>query len=193
MLAVEGLGKRYDAIWVVRRLEFELKQGDALVVLGPNGAGKSTLLRMIAGLVAPTEGEIRRPAGDPRRAIGMASLEHSLYPHLTVREHLEFSAKVRGCDPDLPILATAFGLSDRLDQPARELSTGVRSRVRLAIAVQARPKVLLLDEPGASLDDAGRDAVEAACRDQRERGVLLLATNDATERRLGNLELELAV
>jgi ABC-type multidrug transport system ATPase subunit len=67
----------------------------------------------------------------------------------------------------------------------------MRSRVRLAMAIQANPKVLILDEPGAALDEDGQALVESICRKQLERGVLIVATNDAQERRLTNLELKL--
>lgn len=192
MLSVDALAKRFAERWVFRGIGFELNQGDGLVVLGRNGAGKSTLLKILGGLATPSEGRISFPEGDRRQTIGLAALDMSAYAHLTVAEHLEFTAIMRGCPPNTGSLLERFGLQDRKDQPAHELSTGMRSRLKLAIAVQAEPLVLLLDEPGAAMDSAGKEIVEQLCAEQRKRGVLVVATNDPGERRLGNLELELA-
>jgi heme exporter protein A len=192
VLAAENLGKRFGSREVFRGITFKLSAGDGLVVRGPNGSGKSTLLRIVAGLLSPSEGSVHLPPGDLRTRLGLSSVELATYPHLTVREHLELAGELRGCESRAEDLTGFMGLSDCLGQLASELSTGLRNRLKLALAVQARPAVLLLDEPGASLDEEGRRLVEHICADQRSRGVLIVATNDPAERRLGNLELELA-
>src|SRR4051812_2389442 len=92
VLAVSGLGKRYGDRWLFRNLTFNLKQGDALVVLGRNGAGKSTLLRAIAGLLVPSEGSVTADVPDTRTGVALSALEMSLYPALTLREHLRLAA-----------------------------------------------------------------------------------------------------
>ena len=191
MLAVEGLGKRFGLTWVFRGLTFELGQGDALIVLGRNGVGKSTLLKAVAGLVTPTEGTVKLPDGEFRRVLGLSGLEQSLYPFLTVREHLALGGDLRCCEPRTDELMETIDLAYAADVFAAKLSTGMKARLKLGLAIQARPKLLLLDEPAAGMDDAGRELVSKICREQRERGALVLATNDAEERRLGNLELEL--
>lgn len=190
MLKVEALGKRYGSRWLFRNLEFELSAGDALVVLGHNGSGKSTLLRVIADLVRPTEGTVQVPEGDQRMSIGLSTLELSLYAQMSAVEHLEFAGKMRGCDPRSAELLERVGLDP--DVLAGQMSTGMKARLRMALAVQHQPKVLLLDEPGAGLDAAGRELAETICREQRARGVLVVATNDPLERRFGTHELELA-
>lgn len=160
-----------------------------LVVRGRNGAGKSTLLRTLAGLIRPTEGTVRLPEGDPRVQLGYGALEQALYGPLTVREHLEFFARLRSCPARTDELLEQIGLGYAADFPARSLSTGMKARLKLAIAIQARPEVLLLDEPGAGLDAAGRELVETIL--DGHRGPLVLATNDEAERRFATHELEL--
>jgi len=191
VLSVEALGKRFGSRWVFRGIEFDLGKGDALIICGRNGSGKSTLLKILSGLAAPSEGTIKLPEGDRRTTIGLAALDMSAYAHLTVAEHLNFTATMRGCAPALEPLLERLGLADRRNQLAFELSTGMRSRLKLALAIQAEPDLLLLDEPGAAMDAAGRAIVEEVCAEQRRRGVLVVATNDPSERKLGNLELEL--
>jgi ABC-type multidrug transport system ATPase subunit len=163
-----------------------------LIVMGRNGVGKSTLLKIVAGLIPPTEGKVVLPEGDFRREVGFCGLDQSVYPHLTVREHLKLAGELRGCDDRADELLELVELAYAHDSFAGKMSTGMRARLKLAMAVQARPKLLMLDEPGAGLDEAGQSIVERICVEQRERGVLVIATNDVEERRLGNLELELS-
>lgn len=192
VLSVDGLGKRFGMRWVFRGITFQLSAGDALIILGRNGSGKSTLLKLLSGLTSPSEGKIKLPEGVRRTAIGLSALDMSAYAHLTVAEHLKFAATMRGCEPRIEQLLQKLGLTERRDQLAFELSTGMRSRLKLALAIQAEPALLLLDEPGAAMDAAGKAVVEEICMEQRKRGMLIVATNDPTERSLGSLELELA-
>lgn len=192
MLEVERLGKRYGSRWVFRGLAFRLERGDRLVVVGRNGAGKSTLLKVLAGLLPPSEGSVILPEGDARQTIALSALDQALYPQLTFAEHLQLAADLRGCEARTDELIDMVDLRAARNLPASQLSTGMRARVRMALAIQARPAVLLLDEPGASLDEAGRALVDLIAQAQAEHGCLIVATNEPQERRLATLELELA-
>ncbi len=191
VLEVNGLGKRFDDRWIFRGLSFSLSVGDKLVVRGRNGAGKSTLLKVLAHLLMPSEGSLEGPPGDPRLNLSLSALDQALYPHLTVREHLILASDLRGCPARTEELLVRIGLVEAGDRFAALLSTGMRSRLRLALAIQPEPALLLLDEPGASLDEDGRTLVASICDEQGQRGCLILATNDPEERRLANLELNL--
>jgi len=186
VLRVHDLGQRFGDRWLFRGVEFELLAGQALIVLGSNGSGKSTLLRTIASLVPPTEGSIEIDG-----VLGMSTLELALYPQLTAEEHLEFTSDARGCEPRIAELLNQVGLEAAAKVPAGRYSTGMKARLRMAMAIQHRPQVLLLDEPGAGLDEKGRVLTESICAAQRSAGVLVLATNDPSERRFGTHELEL--
>lgn len=165
--------------------------GQSLVVLGPNGSGKSTLLRTLSGLLPPTEGSVSL-CGDPRTALGVSSIEMALYPQLTIAEHLEFVAHLRNCEPRTEELISRIGLEAARDLAISKLSTGMKARVKLAISIQANPQVLILDEPGAALDEKGRALVTSIAEEQVRRGALIIATNDPTERSLATHELVLA-
>lgn len=191
-MRAEGLGKRYARRWLFRDLSFEVERGQRLAILGHNGSGKSTLLRLLAGLLTPSEGRVVPPEGDLRHAVGYAALEMALYAPLTVDEHLQLSADLRGCDARSDELLGMVNLAYARDLPAGQLSTGMKARLKLAMAIQPRPSVLLLDEPGAALDEEGRDLVRRIAEEQTARGALIVATNDPTERRLATHELELA-
>jgi ABC-type multidrug transport system ATPase subunit len=175
VLQVHGLGRSFAGRWVFRGLSFNLHEGECLVLSGPNGSGKSTLVKILARLLAPTEGGL---AGPPAEATGLFALDQSPYPQLTVREHLELFAALRQVDPQPEDWAGQVGLSPSLDRPASELSTGTRARLKLLLATLHRPRLLLLDEPSASLDDLGRTVVGMLLRSHLKDGAAVLATND---------------
>jgi len=191
VLEVSGLGKRYGDRWLFRNLTFHLKKGDALIVLGRNGVGKSTLLKAMAGLLHPTEGKVTPNVPDTRTGLSLSALEMSLYPSLTLREHLRLASDLRGCPVREDELLDQIGLTHAADLAASKISTGMKARLKLALAIQPNPSILILDEPGAGMDEAGKDLVQSICAEQKERGVLVLATNDQREKLLGTLELEL--
>ncbi len=192
MLKVDRLGKKYSGRWIFRGLSFELGLGDRLVILGRNGSGKSTLLKTLSGLTERTEGTITFPEGDLRHVLGLSALEQSVYAQLTVAEHLQLTADLRSCPARVDELLEFIELGYAKDVPAGQLSTGMKARLRMAMAIQAKPKLLLLDEPGAGLDEAGRNLVDKITSEQAQRGCLIVATNDPLERRLATLELQLA-
>jgi len=160
-------------------------------VTGPNGSGKSTLLRALAGLLRPTAGttelrvEGRTYAMAERRFVtGWSSPDLQLYGELTARENLRFAADALGlARPDDAVKNAALeaGLVGRLDDRAGALSSGLRQRLRLAFAILADPPVLLLDEPGSHLDDAGFAAMSALIERRRSVARVLIATNDSRE------------
>ena len=191
MIGAQNLGKRFGGRWIFRGLTFNLTQGDRLAVVGRNGSGKSTLIRSLAGLLTPSEGKVHWDFGDYRTALGYAALEMSLYGHLTAEEHLDLASRLRGCEKRTGELLERVGLASSERVPAGQLSTGQRARLKLALAIQPRPQVLMLDEPGAGLDDQGKSLVDEICTAQIKSGCLIIATNVEEERRLATHELEL--
>jgi len=187
MIRCSGLGKRYGSRWALRRVEIELSLGECLLVTGPNGAGKTTLLRLLAGLEDPSEGEVSASG-----TIGFAAPDLALYPNLTACEHLRFAAALRRVEPQESALLERVGLQEHPGKPVGAFSTGMRSRLRLALAIQHQPSVLLLDEPTATLDEQGRQVVRDIIEEQRTRGCIALATNAEGDRGFGDLEVRLS-
>ncbi|MFD8911040.1 ABC transporter ATP-binding protein [Streptomyces sp. NPDC059575] len=161
-IEADGLGKRFGRRggWALRDCAFRLPAGRVCAVVGPNGAGKSTLLSLTAGLLRPTEGEIRvlgvRPA-EARPRVAYVAQEKPLYPQLTVAETLRMGADLNPGRWDTA-LADRIAAGGDLDPGARirSLSGGQRTRVALALALGKRPELVLMDEPMADLDPLAR-------------------------------------
>lgn len=199
VLECESLGKRFGTRWVFRGLSVRVMQGTLLTVRGSNGSGKSTLLRLIAGLMAPTEGQVRLGYATqtltPRTDwLGWCATDGALYRELTAYEHLHWWATVRGGTPTQPLLMewlARYELAERAHDHVRTYSTGMRQRLRLALATWGRPPVLLLDEPDAGMDPRGIDLLERTLHEQRTFGLALFATNRPEHARWGDLVLEM--
>lgn len=186
MLTGRKLTKRYGARLVFRDISFDVAPGSVAAVLGSNGAGKSTLLRIVAGLTRASSGEVvwgSNDAAELQWNCGVAAPDAPVYRELTVTENIEFFAAPR-CNMS-PAAITAhierFGLRARAKDAARDLSSGLRARLQLAVATLHTPPVLLLDEPSANLDEAGRDILRSILEAQRGHGLALVATNDTRD------------
>lgn len=199
VLECESLGKRFGARWVFRGLSVQVAQGTVLTLRGGNGSGKSTLLRLIAELTAPTEGQVRlrfhNRVVTPRIDwLGWCATDGALYRELTAYEHLAWWVEVRGGVPTKETLMAwleRFELADRAPDLVRTFSTGMRQRLRLALATWGSPPLLLLDEPDAGLDSHGLALLERILYEQRTFGLALFATNRPEHTRWGDLVLEM--
>ena len=196
VLELKDIGKNYGGRRVLNAIGLRAAGGEVVSVTGPNGSGKSTLLKIVAGLLRPSRGEVTLTidggaldAAARRRAIGYAAPDLELYPELTGRENLQFFAAVRGLR--LPATEAARRLADvglvgRGEDPLGAYSSGMRQRLRLALALLHEPRVLLLDEPSLALDEGGVAMVARIVEAQRGAGGLtVLATNDPRETALG--------
>ena len=162
MIDVEGLTKVYGEFTAVRDLSFSVKPGELLGLVGPNGAGKTTSLRCLAGIIPATRGSIRIAGHDLARApvaakreMAYFSDEPRLFDHLTVRQHLEFTARlyqVAEAPNRIPALLTELELKDRSHHLPSELSRGMKQKVALACGLLHAPRVILFDEPLTGLD-----------------------------------------
>jgi ABC-type multidrug transport system ATPase subunit len=150
LLRARGVTRRFGAQVALQPTDIEVRGGETLALIGPNGAGKSTLLAILAGALEASGGRVER-VGDVR--VGWVPQRPALYDRLTARENLELFARLEGRG-DPGTLLTRFDLP--ADKPAHELSVGNRQRLNVALALLGEPRVLLLDEPTASLDPGQR-------------------------------------
>ena len=164
MIEVHHLTKRYGRVTAVDDVSFRVERGEILGFLGPNGAGKTTTMRILTGYMPPTDGratvagyDIFDKPIDAKRRIGYLPETPPLYPDMTVREYLDFVARLKGVPSKekkervTSVMARAH-VADMADRHCGKLSKGYRQRVGLAQAIIHNPEVLILDEPTAGLD-----------------------------------------
>lgn len=168
---------------VLDGLAFDIPAGAITGLLGPSGCGKSTLMRAVVGVQAHVKGHLEvlgHPAGSAplRRQIGYVTQAASVYPDLTAMENLRFFARVVQAErDDVDRALHAVDLQERGDQLVRDMSGGQRSRVSLAVALLATPKLLVLDEPTVGLDPVLRVDLWRLFRRLADDGVTLLVSS----------------
>jgi multiple sugar transport system ATP-binding protein len=179
-VTLQKLSKRYGDTLVIEDLDLEVQDHELMVLVGPSGCGKSTILRMIAGLEPVSGGTIsigERRVNDlaPKdRNIAMVFQSYALYPHMTVRENLEFSLKMRRVprseiDRLVTAAAETLGLIPLLGRRPSQLSGGQRQRVALGRALVRQPTVFLFDEPLSNLDAKLRVQMRAEIKKLQHR------------------------
>lgn len=201
-LVGENLGVRLGGRVVFTGLSFDWRAPGIVAVTGPNGAGKTTLLKALAALLRPGRGTLRWEEGgraveprDLRLSVGFAGPEIGLYEDLTGLENLAFFARARGLawsDAAAQDWLSRIGLEGRGGDRVGAYSSGMKQRVKLAFALQGRPRLVLLDEPGSNLDAGGREVAAALIREAAGESLVVVATNDAAEAAWGATRLDLA-
>ncbi|MDO4723671.1 MAG: ABC transporter ATP-binding protein [Comamonadaceae bacterium] len=193
-LRLHQLGKQYGKNWVVQDFSLDVAQGEFVSLLGPSGCGKTTTLQMIAGFVQASAGSIELQGRDITRlkphlrGLGIVFQSYALFPHMTVRQNVQFGLEMRKCPAQerreramrALELVHLLPLADRYP---RELSGGQRQRVALARALVIEPPLLLLDEPLSNLDAQLREQMQFELRDiQRTLGTTtIMVTHDQAE------------
>ena len=169
LVTVRNVTRRFGNFTAVNNVSFDLERGKVFGFLGPNGSGKSTTIRMLAGLLAPTSGQIKgfdgldvvRNTERWKTRLGYMSQKFSLYLDLTVEENLRFFGSIYGLQSErlrerIALLSTRLHFTKILGQLTEGLSTGLRQRVALAAALLHEPELLFLDEPTGGVDPRGR-------------------------------------
>lgn len=197
ILSALGVGKSFSNREVLCNVSCTVSAGQVLAIVGPNGSGKSTLMRILAGVLRPDAGTISCivngsdvPRTDHYQHVGLVAPYLNIYDEFTAAEllHLQMRLRQRRSAAEVhtdSIEATlaSVGLTSRMHDPIRSLSSGLRQRILVAQAIHHRPAVLLLDEPTVTLDEAGRELVRHHVEAHAQRGgVVCIATNDERER-----------
>lgn len=162
LLALKGVDKVFSGpVVALQGLDLEVREGDFLSLLGPSGCGKSTALRLIAGLMHPTAGRIEWSQAKGAEDLGVVFQEPTLMPWATVEDNVFLPLRLRGArkaavQDQIHETLALVGLDRFAKSYPRELSGGMKMRVSIARALVTRPKLLLMDEPFAALDEITR-------------------------------------
>ena len=194
IISISGLSKNFGSVHAVSDLDLEIQRGEFFSLLGPSGCGKSTLLRMLAGLEAPSAGEIyiddQAMSAVPayRRPVNMVFQNYAIFPHLDVGQNIAFGLRKSGLskaqiDAKVEEMLELIKLPGYARRESSQLSGGERQRVALARALVKRPKVLLLDEPLGALDKKLREQMQLELRAlQKSVGItFVFVTHDQEE------------
>ena len=195
-LKLTDVAKTYGGtVDVLKNINLDIETGELIVFVGPSGCGKSTLLRMIAGLEKITggtleiEGRVVNDVPPSERGIAMVFQSYALYPHMTVRENMQFALKIakkpkEEIDAAVEKAAKILQLEPYLDRLPKALSGGQRQRVAIGRSIVRDPKVYLFDEPLSNLDAALRVATRieiAQLKEQMPNSTMIYVTHDQVE------------
>ncbi|MCC6021134.1 MAG: ATP-binding cassette domain-containing protein [Thermoproteaceae archaeon] len=192
VIVAENLVKRYGRVLALDGASFSVARGEIFGLLGPNGAGKTTTIKILTGLTPPTSGralvagfDVVREAREVKRRIGWISSEIIIDDELAVMENLEIQARLHGVsdwrERALQLLRY-FGIVEAAGRPAGKLSTGMRKRLEVAMALIHGPEILFMDEPTVGLDVGARVGFWEVIRQvSREFGVTVLLTTHYIE------------
>ena len=179
MIQARGLGRRFGEKRVLDGVDLDLARGGFLLVTGPNGSGKTTLLRLIAGLLVPTEGELRVDA--PRERVGFLGHEPLVYRELTALENLDLYGRLYRVPERrerIGMLLERFGLWDARNRRAETFSRGMLQRLALGRALLHDPELLVLDEPFSALDEGGAALLDRELAELRLRATFVVTSHD---------------
>ncbi|SKA97234.1 iron(III) transport system ATP-binding protein [Caloramator quimbayensis] len=193
-ISIQNVVKKYDKTVIIPDLSLNIKNGEFFTLLGPSGCGKTTLLRMIAGFNSIEGGEIKfddaviNDIPAHKRNIGMVFQNYAIFPHMTVKENVEYGLKLRKVPKDemnkkVEDILKVVKIDTYKDRLPERLSGGQQQRVALARAIVIHPSVLLMDEPLSNLDAKLRIEMRSAIRDiQKEVGITTVyVTHDQEE------------
>jgi ABC-type multidrug transport system ATPase subunit len=187
-ISLEKIGKRYNRSWIFRNVDFTFRKGQSYALLGPNGSGKSTLLQIISTYLIPSEGKVNwlmndqlLDADEVYQYFAVTAPYLELVEELTLEESLQFHRNLK------PLLLDDHGIFDLLQfQPHRQkrvkqLSSGMKQRLKLALSILSDVPVLLLDEPGTNLDEQGIGWYRDLLRDFAKDRLIIIASNRLEE------------
>lgn len=185
----DNIAKLYNRKVIFEKISFSLNEGISFAITGKNGSGKSTLVKILCGVLSPSKGKVEFtvdgtavPYPDYYPHIGLVSPYLNMYEEFSAEENLAFIAKVRGLGTDwnsrAEMLLNEFGIYEHRKKEAKFYSSGMKQRLKYCAALLHEPSILVLDEPTSNLDQYGTEAVRKFMTLQKEKGILLFATND---------------
>ncbi|HEX6694291.1 MAG TPA: ABC transporter ATP-binding protein [Longimicrobiales bacterium] len=187
MIEVDGLTRYYGDFAAVTDLSFRVEPGEVVGMLGPNGAGKTTTLRSLVGIIRPTRGSISISGHDlltdpvpAKRQLAFIPDEPQLFEHLTVREHLQFMARiynVADAGPRIDQLLEELELNEKTSMLPDALSRGMKQKLAIACGLLHDPRALLLDEPLTGLDPGAIRKTKQTILRQAERGAAVILSS----------------
>jgi heme exporter protein A len=188
VLSAQSLGKKFNRRTIIGNISFSLTAPSSLALTGKNGSGKSTLCKMIAGILEPSAGSVsihrEGQVGPAAQIVGFVAPYLNLYDEFTAAENIRFLSRIRSRFLDekrFQTLMEQVDLWKRRGDEVGTFSSGMKQKLKYVFALVHNPPVLILDEPTSNLDDDGMRFVGKIIEEQKQNGMLIMATNDADE------------
>lgn len=189
-------------VFIFKNVDLNIENNSAIALTGYNGSGKSTFLKIIAGVLRPSRGEInlsvegkKIPNDSIYRHISLVAPYLNIYEEFSALEILEKMAKIRGIEitkKDSLALLDKLNILRAANQPINTYSSGMKQRIKFALALQNKPEILYLDEPGTNLDNEGLQTVKSIIKEHIDNGgATIIASNDTRETDFCNSELKI--
>jgi len=193
-LKCEGLSKKFINKIIFKNLDLQLSGGDSLAITGRNGTGKSTLIKVISNLIRESSGKVilkiegkEIPQEKRFKHIGLAAPYLNLYDELNAYENLDFFYRLKNktgeksTEEKINSLLERVNLHGRRKDLIKNYSSGMKQRLKMAFSILSEPEILFLDEPRTNLDKDGIEIAYSIAEEQKQRGILIIATNEAED------------
>lgn len=189
-----GLSKRFINKTIFKNLDLKLSGGDSIAITGRNGTGKSTLIKVISNLIRESSGKVilnidgkEIPQGKRYKHIGLVAPYLNLYDELNAFENLDFfyrlknKTRCKSAVEKINSLLERVNLYNRKTDLVKNYSSGMKQRLKMAFSILSEPEILFMDEPRTNLDREGIEIAYSIADEQKQRGILIIATNEAED------------
>lgn len=195
-ITLKEAGKRFNKDWIFKNLNYTFTTGEHYALIGNNGSGKSTLLQIISGYATLSKGSIEWGAFDSNtifQQISIAAPYLEVVEEFTTKEQFEFHEKFKPLRKDLSIadMIEMIGLKDATDKQIRYYSSGMKQRLKLALAIFSETPILLLDEPCSNLDKEGYALYQNLIQQYAMHKLIIVGSNDPQEYQYCNKQINL--
>ena len=182
-IELKNVGKKYNRNWIFRKVDFQIESGEMVSITGHNGSGKSTLLQIISGFITPSEGKVTYTddSDDLQTLFSFVAPYQNIIEEFTLLEHLKFHAKFKQPKNSFDQIIEKSGLSGSEDKVIQEFSSGMKQRLRLAMAFFYESKVVFLDEPTSNLDTQGEKWYQELIKSIKGKTTIIVASNQEFE------------
>jgi ABC-2 type transport system ATP-binding protein len=193
VLEVQGLIKKFQRNTVLHNISFSIKKGELFGLLGPNGAGKTTTIRILTGLLTPDSGgafiagmDVQKNPLQAKMKLGILPEMGNIYMDLSARENIILAGRFYGyskkwLNKEAEKLMEQFELSERMDEPVRKFSKGMKQRVNIACALVHNPEILFLDKPTSGLDVKSQRLIKRIIKERNNSGITVFLTTHNIE------------
>ncbi len=190
-LTAESINKTFGRRLIFSDINFKLNSSTIFGITGPNGSGKSTLVKIIANIISPSSGKLLHNLNGTEikpdklhNHIGLVSPYLVLYDEFTAYENLNYFSEIRGVlfnKDRVDDLLNKFLLFNRKDDLVKTYSSGMKQRMKFIFALMHSPQLLILDEPTSNLDDEGKEVVYELVKEEAEKNIVIIASNEKTD------------